>query len=91
MDADKYFYKTIIRIAAEQGHGIKSLAKICGRTPMVISRNLKRIDGKGLSAWDCYLLQQELVPHLTLDELFPESREEALRRISNLRSPSQRG
>lgn len=91
MNANKFFYRTLVNIAAEQGHDLHSLAQICGVSPMAISRHLKRSNGKGLSSWECYLLQQALAPHLTLDELFPEAREEALRRISNLRSPSQRG
>lgn len=91
MNANKFFYRTLVKIAVEQGHDLRSLARICNVSQTAISRHLKRSNGKGLSSWECYLLRQALAPHLTLDELFPEAREEALHRLSNLRSPSQRG
>ena len=80
LKAEKFYYRTIVKVAIIQGYTAKDLAKICGVTPDTITRRHRRSGRSDLTSQDCYLLQQALAPHLTLDELFPEPYIEAKRK-----------
>ena len=82
VDFDKYFYKTIIKVAVIQGYTLKELALICYVKADTLSRRLQKSDGSNLTMQDCLILRDTLAPHLTLDELFPEASMEAAREMA---------
>lgn len=82
VDFDKYFYKTIIKVAVIQGYTLKELALICDVKADTLSRRLQKSDGSNLTMQDCLILRDTLAPHLTLDELFPEASMEAAREMA---------
>ena len=72
MVAEKYFYKTIVTFAQQQGYTLKALAMICDLQPKTLSKQLMRVDGSDLSLETLTKLRDELAPDFTLDELLPE-------------------